>query len=159
MRVHTTVGLALAAAAASPSVSGFVSPPPTTAGAVWQRSALLRHSGARNSRVATSWLVARDRVPRGGATASALTSLEPPHEQQRQQQRQRRLVPQWMQRPKDAAREGFGRGVSLLRGAAADEDDEMYEYEDGDEEEYSDGEEDLDRCTCLWGNLPVSCLL
>lgn len=42
----------------------------------------------------------------------------------------------------------MGRGLSLLRGAAAerDDDEEMYEYEDGEGEEY-DGEEDLDR----WG--------
>lgn len=42
----------------------------------------------------------------------------------------------------------MGRGFSLLRGAAAERDDEeeMYEYEDGDGEEYSDGEEDLSRC-------------
>ncbi|CAM9147744.1 unnamed protein product [Pylaiella littoralis] len=153
MRFRTTAGLALIAAAASSSVSGFVSPPPTTAGAGCQCSSLLRHDSARKSRVALSSVGARDRAPRGGAVASALMSLKPfapppppsQQQQQQQQQRRRRLLPRGMHRSKDAAREGFARGSSPLRGAASDEDDEMYEYEDGDEEEYSDGEEDLDR--------------
>lgn len=70
-------------------------------------------------------------------------SLKPPRKQR---------CPLWL-RP-GAAGQGLRRGLSLLRGAAAerDDDEEMYEYEDGEGEEY-DGEEDLDR----WALSPAVC--
>lgn len=63
-------------------------------------------------------------------------SLKAPRKQHR--------FPCWL-RP-GATGQGLGRGLSLLRGAVTerDDDEEMYEYEDGEGEEY-DGEEDLDR--------------
>ncbi len=125
MRFQTAAaGLALSAAAGS--VSGFVSPP--------QTASFLRH-GASPARLSPS-LAAPDRTPTARAATSM--SLKPPRKQ--------RLLPPWA-RPAAAAR-GLGRGFSLLRGAAAerDDDEEMYEYEDGDGDEYSDGEEELDRC-------------
>lgn len=127
MRFQTAAaGLALSAAA----VSGFVSPPQTTAS---------RRHGVRPARVSPS-LATPDRIPTARAATSM--SLKP--------SRKQRFLPPWA-RPAASARgfgRGFGRGFSLLRGAAAEGEDEeeMYEYEDGDGEEYSDGEEELDRC-------------
>lgn len=80
-----------------------------------------------------------DRTPT--AAASMMLSLKPPRKQQR--------FPPWLRPAAAAAAAGQGLargGLSLLRGAATEGEDEeeMYEYEDGEGEEY-DGEEDLDR--------------
>lgn len=131
-----TVAAGLAVSAVG-SVSGFVSPTPTSA---FHSSAFLRH-GAGNARLVSS-LATLDRAPTSGATASTM-SLKPSRKQR---------CPLWL-RPV-AAGKGLGRGLSLLRGAAAerDDDEEMYEYEDGEGDDY-DGEEDLDR----WAPSPSGC--
>lgn len=125
MRFQTAAaGLAVTAVG---SVSGFVSPPPT---AGCQRSSFLRH-GPSNARLVPS-LPTPGRAPTAGAAASM--SLKP----------RKQRFPLWL-RPGTAG-QGLERGLSLLRGAAAEreDDEEMYEYEDGEGEEY-DGEEGLDR--------------
>eukprot|EP00752_Nemacystus_decipiens_P002912 g2710.t1 len=128
MRFQTVAAAGVAVTAVG-SVSGFVSPPPTVGPRL---CAPLRH-GVDNALLASS-SAASNRAPTAGAAASMM-SLRPSRKQR---------FPQWL-RP-GAAGQGLGRGLSLLRGAAAerDDDEEMYEYEDGEGEEY-DGEEDLDR--------------
>lgn len=130
----SAAALALAVTAGVSSVEGFVSPPPV-GGA---RSAFLR-TGAINARVVSSLADCSMR-----AKTTPRMSLKPSNADAN---RSRRLL-RWA-RP-GSGREGVLRRVSLPRRAAerdedGNEEDEEYEYEDGEIEEYGDDDQGLDR--------------